>query len=110
VAKPKDNSKATTVTRVKAKDDKQATPKTSKTAPTKALVLDGEQQEPKQNVFKRFIGYFKGAWVELRQVRWPNRRATWGMTAALLIFTGFFIVLILVTDTLWENLFKLIVE
>lgn len=106
MAKPKDSSKPTTVTRVKAKDDKKIATKT----PKKDIVISDETGETKQNAFKRFIGYFKGAWFELRQVRWPNRRATWGMTAALLIFTGFFIVLILITDTLWENLFKLIVK
>lgn len=106
MAKPKDSSNSTTVTRVKAKDDKKIATK----APKKDIVMTGEISEPKQNAFKRFIGYFTGAWFELRQVRWPNRRASWGMTAALLIFTGFFIVLVLITDTLWENLFKLIVE
>ncbi len=52
-------------------------------------------------------GYFKGAWFELRQVHWPNRRATWGMTGALLGFTAFFVTLILLMDALFDYLFKL---
>lgn len=52
-------------------------------------------------------GYFKGAWFELRQVRWPNRRATFGMTGALLGFTAFFTVFILLIDALFQYLFKL---
>ncbi len=102
MAKAKDNS-TTTITRVTAKDDKK--PSSSK---AQALV-GGEQIEPKKNILQKLIGYFKGAWFELRQVRWPNRRATWGMTAALLIFTGIFAAFILLIDLLWEYLFKLLI-
>ena len=52
--------------------------------------------------------YFKGAWYELRQVRWPDRKATWGLTGAVLLFTGFFVVLILLLDVLFKYLFELI--
>ena len=36
--------------------------------------------------FRAIGGYFAGAWVELRQVRWPNRRATWSLTLAVILF------------------------
>lgn len=52
--------------------------------------------------------YFAGAWYELKQVRWPNRRATWGMSAALLGFTAFFVALILLLDALFKYLFEII--
>ena len=110
MAKPKDDQTPTTVTRVKAKDDRKVEAKQSKTSPLGKAAISGDSGEPKKNIFKRFIGYFTGAWFELRQVRWPNRRSTWGMTAALLLFTLFFIVLILATDIVWEYLFKLILE
>ncbi len=110
MAKPKESSEPTKITRVKAKDDKNVAAKTPKVTSKKAVAVNGEVTESKQNAFKKFLGYFKGAWFELRQVRWPNRRQTWVMTAALLIFTAFFIVLILVTDIVWEYLFKLILE
>lgn len=106
----KSNDSKTTVTRVVAKDDKKSK---KGQAPTKSaqLLVNGEEDKPKkQNFIKRFFGYFKGAWFELRQVRWPNRRATFGMTAALLIFTGVFAAFILVVDLAWENLFKLILR
>ena len=51
-------------------------------------------------------GYFKGAWQELRQVRWTNRRATWGLTLAVILFSVFFAVVILGLDTLFQYLFK----
>lgn len=59
---------------------------------------------------KAFGGYFKGAWQELRQVRWPNRKATWGMTLAVLLFTGFFIVLVILLDIAFKELFVLILK
>lgn len=55
----------------------------------------------------RAIGaYFSGAWYELMQVRWPNRRATWSLTFAVLVFTAFFSGLILLLDYLFQMLFK----
>lgn len=96
-------STATTVTRVVAKDDKNTSPK----KPTQKVTSD--QSERKRNIFRKFFGYFKGAWFELRQVRWPNRRATWSMTIALLIFSGVFGAFILLVDLGWEYLFKLLI-
>ena len=57
---------------------------------------------------KAIGSYFGGAWYELKQVRWPNRRATWGMTGAMLGFTAFFVVIILLLDALFKYLFDLI--
>lgn len=55
-------------------------------------------------------GYFKGAWRELGEVRWPTRRQTWSMTGALVGFTAVFVVLILLLDALFEYLFNLILK
>lgn len=61
--------------------------------------------------FLRAIGsYFKGAWVELRQVRWPNRSATWGMTAAVLAYSAFFVIFVLLLDAGFKYLFELILK
>lgn len=55
----------------------------------------------------RGIGrYVKGAWVELRQVRWPNRRATWSLTGAVIVFSLFFAGVILGLDYVFQYLFK----
>jgi preprotein translocase subunit SecE len=59
-------------------------------------------------VFRAIGGYFKGAWVELRQVRWPNRRATWSLTAAVLAYSAFFVLLVLLLDAAFKYLFELI--
>lgn len=55
----------------------------------------------------RGIGrYFAGAWRELRQVRWPNRKATWGLTGAVIAFSLFFAAIILGLDFVFQYLFK----
>jgi len=53
-------------------------------------------------------GYFKGAWVELRLVRWPTRRATWSLTGAVLAYSAFFVVLVLLLDAAFKYLFELV--
>ncbi len=56
--------------------------------------------------FRAIGGYFKGAWQELRQVRWPNRPATWSLTLAVILFSVFFAAIILGLDTAFSYLFK----
>ena len=56
--------------------------------------------------FKAIGGYFVGAWQELRQVRWPNRAATWSLTLAVILFSAFFAAIILGLDTAFSYLFK----
>ncbi|HXH27124.1 MAG TPA: preprotein translocase subunit SecE [Candidatus Acidoferrum sp.] len=53
-----------------------------------------------------FGGYFVGSWQELREVSWPNRRATWGLTFAVLLFTFVLVAFIFGIDTGFEQLFK----
>lgn len=57
---------------------------------------------------KAIGGYFVGAWVELKQVRWPTRRATWGLTVAVVLFTLFFVGMIILLDALFKSLFEII--
>ena len=55
-------------------------------------------------------GYFKGSWSELRQVLWPNRKATWSLTVAVLLYTFFFVILIVILDDVFKYLFNLILK
>jgi preprotein translocase SecE subunit len=114
VAKSK-NTEKTTVTRITASRTstvkKEKTP--AKVAKTKvsAKSRKSEDKKPRPAVlrpFAAFLGYFAGAWYELRQVHWPNRRATWGLTGAVILFTGFFVILILLLDALFKYIFQLI--
>lgn len=70
------------------------------------------RKEPKGLVKILFVigRYFKGAWTELRQVRWPNRRASWGLTLAVILFTGFFFILIVLLDAAFKQLFNVILK
>ncbi|CAN5423448.1 hypothetical protein BH10PAT4_BH10PAT4_0710 [soil metagenome] len=84
---------------------------TTKKAVTKKNVTRVKIVKPTPKFLKPFVmfgGYFKGAWFELRQVRWPNRKATWSLTGAVLLFTGFFVLIILLLDVLFKYLFELI--
>lgn len=51
-------------------------------------------------------GYLAGAWNELRQVRWPDRKATWSLTLAVILFSVFFAGIILSLDYLYNELFR----
>lgn len=105
----------TRVTRIRASETNTA--KTDKTAPSKAKVPAAANASRKKPSLGKILlpfvlmgGYFKGAWQELREVRWPNRRATWSMTSALLGFTAFFVALILLLDALFKYIFELILQ
>ena len=71
-------------------------------------------QEPTKKVFILFrpfcaIGrYIRDSWRELRQVRWPNRKATWKMVIAVLLYTALFVVILTLLDMLFQFIFNLI--
>lgn len=50
--------------------------------------------------------YFKGAWIELRQVKWPSRKTSVKLTAAVLAFTAVMTVFIVALDYGFEQLVK----
>ncbi|MFZ1242577.1 MAG: preprotein translocase subunit SecE [Candidatus Saccharimonas sp.] len=111
----KKTEKASThVTRVKAADDSpKQKPQHSKKSVSTATVSKQDlkssaPKKPRGRLLRTIGRYFKGSWQELRLVRWPNRQATWKMTAALLLFTGFFIVLVIILDAGFKYLFKII--
>lgn len=102
------------VTRISASES--TSPKKEKpakiTAAKKAVKkTDAKDKKPKEKKESRgIIGYFKGAWYELKQVRWPTRGATWSLTFAVLAFSAFFILFIFLVDTLFKYLFDLILK
>lgn len=58
---------------------------------------------------KAIGAYFKGAVVELKQVKWPNRKASWSLTIAVIIFTTVMSAFILGLDYGFEQLFKQVI-
>ncbi len=85
----------------------KATKKPAK-APQSQVKTD---REPRKwtKPFRSIGGYFIGAWQELRQVRWPDRKATWGLTLAVLIFSLALGVIIFLLDLGFTYLFKEII-
>ncbi len=111
--KGKSSTSKTTVHRIKATGD--APKKANKSAKTKDIntketIKTTEtkiNKKPKnvkttkkspKNTLSAVGGYFKGAWHELKLVRWPTRSATWAMTVAVLAFTFIFVIVILLLD------------
>ncbi len=112
MADKKKASSAKVTTRVVAATDetkkpKQAAKKTATKQPTK---------ETKKKITKKAAGkkprdnYFVGAWRELKQVRWPDRKATWGLTMGVILYSIFFFVLVIALDAVFKYLFDLLVK
>ena len=60
--------------------------------------------------FRKIGSYIHASWQELRQVRWPNRKMTWKLVSAVVIYTVLFSVVIMLLDAgftlLFNNLLK----
>ena len=102
------------ITKIKAtetepKTSKQKTAKTSADATVSSKKADKPKTKKSRNPFGPLGRYFKGAWHELNLVRWPTRKATWGMTAAVLAYTALFVVLIIVLDLAFSKLLEIII-
>ena len=74
---------------------------------TKSKALGRDVHTPRW--LRAIGGYFKGSYQELRQVRWPTRRATWGFTLAVILFTASLALFILGLDYVFELLFKKVI-
>lgn len=101
----------TKVTRIKASEKPSAkvleTKKTVKKPAKSNESADNSDDKPKRrNPFVATRDYFAGAWYELRQVRWPNRRSAWVMTGALVVFTAIFTLFIALLDAGFKYLFQ----
>ena len=71
-----------------------------------------KEEKPLKKVFilaRPFVAlgrYLRDSWRELRQVRWPNRKSTWQMTLAVLIYCAIFMVFIMLLDALFTLIFN----
>ncbi len=105
-----------TITRKKVvvKDKKVAKQKQKeiRKAEKKALRSEKKTDEKKPFIlFRPFVylwRYLRDSWREIRQVRWPNRKATWKMVLAVIIYTALFVVIISLLDLFFTWLFNLI--
>lgn len=121
----KTDSSSGNVTRIKASDTAHKPTPTERVAartvrtlhksddaPSAKEVREQKAEKQKRSLggpLKVLVAYFRGAWYELRQVRWPDRANTWKMTGALLAFCAFFIIMILLIDAGFKYLFELMI-
>jgi len=97
------------ITRIKATD-----PNKPKKATEKVVQKSVEKPSPKTTkkpfiLFRPFVAlgrYLKESWLELRQVRWPNRKATWKMVLAVFVYTFIFGAFLLLLDVLFDLIFN----
>jgi len=54
--------------------------------------------------------YFRDSWRELRQVRWPSRKAAWKLTFAVLVYCAVLMAFILVIDLIFTLIFETILK
>ena len=86
---------------------KTARPSGAKTK-TASKTSKSKNSKSHRNPLSAITGYFHGAWQEIKQVRWPDRRSTWGMVGALIVFTAALFLVIILLDYGFAWLFKLI--
>lgn len=116
-------AKETKIRRVKAKEsEKTAVAKDSKKTEMSKYAAKVAGVKPKKakkslpkwlsailtpfKIFAPINRYFIDSWRELKLVRWPTRKETWKMTAAVLIFSITFAIFVVVLDGLFTFMFK----
>ena len=110
----KEEADTPTITRKKVvvKDKKTTKTKRKEIKAVEKKVTEKKTEEKKPFVLIRpFVylwRYIRDSWKELRQVRWPNRKATWKMVLAVLIYTAIFVAFISLLDLFFTWLFNLI--
>lgn len=88
--------------------------KEEKKAVKKEKAVKVKKEKKPGNKFVRVITapfrYVHDSWLEIRQVRWPNRKATWKLVGAIFIYSAFFIVLTMLLDALFNFIFSQIIR
>lgn len=118
---PRDEKPAGTIaeppiTREKVKiKDKKTEKLARKNAKRDAREKKRKEREGKKVfiLFRPFVAlgrYLRDSWREIRQVRWPNRKATWKMVLAVLVYTALFVLIISLLDMFFTWLFSLIIK
>ena len=109
-AKPKKPSILATAKELagRAQAEKSSAKTAKPSAKAKTAASKPKSSKSRRNLLNAIAGYFRGAWQEIKQVRWPDRRSTWGMVGALIVFTAALFLIIILLDYGFAWLFKLI--
>ena len=118
--KPKTQTKPTEtktkIAKTQAKQQTKLAKTKAKAAKAKIKAKANTPEKPLKQVFilaRPFVAlgrYLRNSWRELRQVRWPNRKATWKMTLAVLVYCAIFIIFIMLLDALFTFIFDLLLK
>lgn len=109
----------TEVTKAQAKQQAKLAKTKAKAAQAKTKAKAAKSTTPEKPLKQIFLlarpfvalgRYLRDSWRELRQVRWPNRKATWKMTLAVLVYCTIFIVFIMLLDALFTFIFDLLLK
>ena len=115
--KDEEKSDAPAITRKKVvvEDKKSEKAKREKAkAEEKKITVKEPGKKPEKKPFiliRPFVylwRYLRDSWMELRQVRWPNRKTTWKMVLAVIVYSALFMVIISLLDLFFSWLFGLI--
>ncbi len=102
-----------------AKEATKSTKSTTKKAEAKKVVAKKQDKPTTKDTKKPFIlirpfvyfgRYVRDSWQEIRQVRWPSRKATWKLFLAILIYTLLFVAVIMLLDALFTWLFNTVIK
>ena len=110
----KEESDTPTITRKKVVVKDKKTDKTKRKevkAAEKKVDIKKKTDKKPFILFRPFVylgRYIRDSWKELRQVRWPNRKATWKMVIAVLAYTAIFMIFITLLDLFFTWLSNLI--
>ena len=116
---------ATKVTRISAKDTSAKSNDEKSEKVTRKVSVSAKNSESKKAVAEKKskakaikkaekeaakkdkkVGYFRGAFQEIRQVRWPNRKETWKMTLSVIIYVAILAAAIMLLDALLQFIFN----
>lgn len=86
--------------------------KAVKTAPKAEKTAKSAKKAKPAGKVKRFFTapfrYIHNSWLELRQVRWPSRGATWKMVFAVFFYAALIMAIIMLLDVFFTWLFNLV--
>ena len=111
-SKEKDEEPTITRKKVVVKDKKVAKQKQKEIRKAKKKALKSEKKTDEKKpfiLFRPFVylgRYLRDSWREIRQVRWPNRKATWKMVLAVFVYTLIFGGFLLLLDILFDLIFS----
>lgn len=104
------------ITRKKVVVKDKKSEKAARKANQEKIKAEKASEKESKNVFILFrpfvaLGrYLRDSWREIRQVRWPNRKATWKMVLAVFVYTALFVAIISLLDLFFTWLFSLIIK